>query len=381
MKVRLETINLIFLSDNNFPGSLSKYDSSGRPHNSTMPNVSSDPHLTVRTTHFEDERSVHGGAYAVRPGMQEPVEFLRKLFTHQQGLDSSGFSGLLPPDKRLLPNTRSAPRFRQTPYDASLSTTQHRKPGVYTFSPRSMLSAEARTRLSETRYLCSHNAEVCREMGELQKADVWSVLTQIVDGRIAAAESKSKMWIVKAADALASNFISSTLRFFESSGDVQMLATMVCVLRTQTQELPKSDRSTCTFLPLDHSGKYDSYIRIYASLLYAWGLLSPRVELNKHLRPQWQESATMTEFKIVPSQCIVCGDKNANGSMTCASCNDFMFRCVICENAVKGFFTWCNRCGHGGHTSHMMEFFQVSKECPTGCGCQCVLSSSKQEPD
>jgi Zinc-ribbon, C4HC2 type len=31
------------------------------------------------------------------------------------------------------------------------------------------------------------------------------------------------------------------------------------------------------------------------------------------------------------------------------------------------------RCGHGGHMSHLKAWFLKHKECPTGCGCQCVI--------
>ena len=30
------------------------------------------------------------------------------------------------------------------------------------------------------------------------------------------------------------------------------------------------------------------------------------------------------------------------------------------------------RCGHGGHTSHLLMWFAESDQCPTGCGCPCI---------
>lgn len=52
-----------------------------------------------RGKHVEYE-SVHGGAYSVRPNMQESMVFLRKLFTQQHQPDGkTPFPNLLsPPD-------------------------------------------------------------------------------------------------------------------------------------------------------------------------------------------------------------------------------------------------------------------------------------------
>ena len=34
-------------------------------------------------------------------------------------------------------------------------------------------------------------------------------------------------------------------------------------------------------------------------------------------------------------------------------------------------------CGHGGHTLHLAEWFVVEDECPTGCGCRCVVRGNE----
>jgi hypothetical protein len=41
---------------------------------------------------------------------------------------------------------------------------------------------------------------------------------------------------------------------------------------------------------------------------------------------------------------------------------------------VKGLFTVCDICNHGGHVGHMTLWFSKHIECPTGCGCNCALS-------
>jgi len=334
---------------------------------------------------IEPESSVHAGAYGVRPGMQEPVDFLKKLFSHQQQAEPAGYSGLmLPPDKRLLPTTAKDPaRFRRvTASDPFFPGRRKHKPGVYTRSRICTWSSKVQQRLVEARHLCAHNAKVCRLLGDLSKASIWDVLQQIVEGRLTAVQSKTGVWNTKAGDALASNFLSNTLRFLEYNGDIQMLATVVCVLRTDTQDLPKHERKRCVFLPVDTMGRYDSYIQMYSRILYAWRLLSVRAELNKRLSPEYRDDPFSLEFTALalPSLCNLCGEKNRNGSTLCSSCNSFLFRCVVCETACKGLFTYCLYCGHGGHASHLFDYFQLRQECPTGCGCRCVFAHKAAGP-
>jgi hypothetical protein len=34
--------------------------------------------------------------------------------------------------------------------------------------------------------------------------------------------------------------------------------------------------------------------------------------------------------------------------------------------------TWCEKCHHGGHTSHLIEWFNENNECAVNnCGCNC----------
>lgn len=39
----------------------------------------------------------------------------------------------------------------------------------------------------------------------------------------------------------------------------------------------------------------------------------------------------------------------------------------------SNWLTWCQTCRHGGHSAHILEWFQHHKECPvTGCSCKCM---------
>ena len=40
---------------------------------------------------------------------------------------------------------------------------------------------------------------------------------------------------------------------------------------------------------------------------------------------------------------------------------------------VRGIWSSCTECGHGGHLSHMQEWFEQYKICPAiGCGHLCA---------
>jgi hypothetical protein len=49
-------------------------------------------------------------------------------------------------------------------------------------------------------------------------------------------------------------------------------------------------------------------------------------------------------------------------------------RCCVCEVPVRGVATMCPFCGHGGHRSHLQDWFAVQSECPSGCGCRCLAA-------
>lgn len=77
------------------------------------------------------------------------------------------------------------------------------------------------------------------------------------------------------------------------------------------------------------------------------------------------------EFGVYCSHC-----RSEVRGTQCAICKGFTFQCAICHVAVRGSSNFCLTCGHGGHTSHMMEWFRTQEVCPTGCGCHCLLEST-----
>mmetsp|Transcript_14969 Transcript_14969/g.21181 ORF Transcript_14969/g.21181 Transcript_14969/m.21181 type:complete len:298 (+) Transcript_14969:609-1502(+) len=238
--------------------------------------------------------------------------------------------------------------------------------------------------LSQAKLNCLHNAKVCQELDQSDKADVWSLLAQMVDNALIDSVDEFSGW--NEAGALGQGLLDSILRHYEKQGDVQMLASISCVLCCKPEIESKAKG---TLLPGTDVERYDSYIRQYANLLYGWGLLTIRTELKKHLvrRLPGNEGALLVpvdcgtevtsqlpgvDFAIICSRCHIEADKETN---ICPSCHNFAFRCSVCTNAVRGLFTICIVCGHGGHVDHVMPWFEKHSQCPTGCGCKCMLST------
>jgi len=168
-----------------------------------------------------------------------------------------------------------------------------------------------------------------------------------------------------------------------------MLATIVSVLgsgRTQKERVLKKESTFDILLP-DDGAKYDLYIHVYGSLLYSWGKLTTRVELNKHLSSSVQGIGNSLKnkkekgaYEMFAPCCPRC-NQATSGKNVCQSCQDYAFRCSICTNAVRGLFTLCIKCGHGGHVNHLMPWFSENSQCPTGCGCNCTLANYYQNGD
>lgn len=56
--------------------------------------------------------------------------------------------------------------------------------------------------------------------------------------------------------------------------------------------------------------------------------------------------------------------------------NGSAISCAETSNKTQPFaswFLWCQTCRHGGHSSHLLHWFDEHPECPvTGCTCRCL---------
>ncbi|KAJ0402739.1 hypothetical protein P43SY_007881 [Pythium insidiosum] len=112
---------------------------------------------------------------------------------------------------------------------------------------------------------------------------------------------------------------------------------------------------------------YDVYKSEYAELLYRYGAMNLRSEVLKTTTAGVQEDKAGLQLEVVCRSC----ESPTNG-LYCRNCRDFAVKCSICQLVVRGQSMFCVACGHGGHESHLREWFETEKTCPTGCGCWCT---------
>ncbi|KHN86464.1 WD repeat-containing protein [Toxocara canis] len=104
----------------------------------------------------------------------------------------------------------------------------------------------------------------------------------------------------------------------------------------------------------------------YGDLLFRWRMYSKWAEVMKY-----SENAPVALPLWTRSKCGKCGYKCERGF--CARCNSQSppLLCALCRTPVKGLVTACAMCHHGGHSEHMLAWFQMNSNCPCGCGCEC----------
>jgi hypothetical protein len=219
--------------------------------------------------------------------------------------------------------------------------------GVYTLRIcRAGTNVSGNQDLAKMKFHCEHNARVYRQASESEKAEVWDLLAQIVEGRILNTGNAYDGWGGVGGGALGVHLVQRVLAYYEILGDVQMLSTMVCVLRGhKNHEL--SGKTPWHFLSRNEDLRYDTYIRRYEGLLFCWGLLGTRAELKKHLfqvlpcdkNGQVDDGPSVIGLTFT---CPQCGGLSDTESNFCHVCKDYAFRCALCDNAVRGLFTVCD---------------------------------------
>jgi len=199
-------------------------------------------------------------------------------------------------------------------------------------------------------------------------------------------------------------------RFVDRTGDVQTASWMT--VRVLTPELARTDQVT-------------AWVESYRTILDQWNMFTARAELDIALTAA---SASSQPCQQVYVCCHFCGKSvspwykglpkgGQTGSLSrqggggnkakiqsCPSCKKPLPRCAVCLvnmgtasgttvhnpevkpgnrdaklSQFNSWFTWCQTCRHGGHASHLIDWFSEHSDCPvTGCSCKCAQLDSGQ---
>ena len=145
---------------------------------------------------------------------------------------------------------------------------------------------------------------------------------------------------------LASNYITI--------GDIQS-SSMFLLAMLRTPYLTTRIQSN---LVTEHD--YDPVLYAYACLLHRWRYFYKRTQILSKIDYNYQPSASFSPI------------------MTTTTATTTHMKCSICLQPIFGQLFLCALCGHGGHLTHMHEWFSsgesAHKFCPDkGCTCRCLI--------
>ncbi|XP_046677873.1 GATOR complex protein MIOS-B-like [Homalodisca vitripennis] len=202
-----------------------------------------------------------------------------------------------------------------------------------------------------------------------------------------------------------SECVSLLQHYLDRSGDVQS----ACLI------------AACTFPSqlLDKDSQVQEWIASYRNLLNSWHMWNHRARVdialstrNPGTKPVQQVfvscnfcgksvSAYMQASSLSRGQLARLGATSNRLKMTsCPNCRKPQPRCAVCLvnmgtpayydgnpspspsrpsttplrlSPFNSWYTWCQTCRHGGHASHITQWFREHSECPvTACSCRCL---------
>ncbi|BES96654.1 missing oocyte, meiosis regulator, homolog (Drosophila) [Nesidiocoris tenuis] len=179
-------------------------------------------------------------------------------------------------------------------------------------------------------------------------------------------------------------------QYLDSTGDVQSVA--IFTMKGFPPSLLESNRA-------------QYWISSYRELLDMWRLWDHRAQFDiQHnartsLKPEQQIYVTCSFCMKTLSSNAFSRNKGPfprTKVSCCPNCRKPQPRCSICLinmgtpsqsdasncnsnnggmkiNTFSSWYTWCQTCRHGGHSKHIIQWFEDHQECPvTGCTCRCL---------
>uniref|UniRef100_A0A8C4NE65 WD repeat domain 59 n=1 Tax=Eptatretus burgeri TaxID=7764 RepID=A0A8C4NE65_EPTBU len=251
--------------------------------------------------------------------------------------------------------------------------------------------------------MCLANTAAAASVGRRDLVQVWSLAAASTSSFLAPSINPDveTPW---AAHPFGRGLLKSLLAHYSCMHDVQTLALLCCTFDAQQKLLAifffySRSHSSCYVAFLSLSDHHDIYIeatqqmwshldcmvsrlldpddilqrsefkKCYGEILYRWGLKEKRAEVLKFVCYPLDHHKGVEKSVFCSILIYHCGSKTRG--VQCSMCRSYSFRCAICHVAVRGASNFCLTCGHGGHSTHVLEWFLRHNVCPTGCGCHC----------
>ncbi|XP_059470417.1 GATOR complex protein WDR24 [Neocloeon triangulifer] len=154
-----------------------------------------------------------------------------------------------------------------------------------------------------------------------------------------------------------SEVVASALNRHAESSDVQTAASVLLVLgEKRAAHIEECKQETWLLGYLELLGRHKLWNTATKVIKLSW--LPSIHQLN-------QQSTTL------PTNCASCSRPLRRSGWQCDNCHHPCGKCAVCNELVKGIYSWCQGCSHGGHLAHMQDWLAKHRSCPAGCGHAC----------
>ncbi|XP_054288294.1 GATOR complex protein WDR24-like [Macrosteles quadrilineatus] len=158
--------------------------------------------------------------------------------------------------------------------------------------------------------------------------------------------------------------VGEALTHHAARGDVQTSVSVLLVLGERRKTLEHC---------LDETTQ-EHWLLAYIDLLSRyklWNICTQVIQLS------WVPSVSQLnqQSTTVYTACTQCHKPLLRSGWLCDRCHSATCGvCSVCNQVVRGLYVWCQGCEHGGHVSHLQQWFSDNRVCPTGCGHVCEFS-------
>lgn len=259
------------------------------------------------------------------------------------------------PIRSLGTSVINDPQRMPTPYRRSINQLipPHSTVSIYDVSillPVSRkLADDYKIDLNNAVDMCETNQDLTEKMAKDDLIHCWRLLDGLLS--IQPNLQNDDPWFQTP---IAQGLIKHLVSTYVANGDIQS-ASMFLLTMSQTPYLKNQIQSK---LVTDH--EYDPILYSYASLLHRWKHFYKRTQILSQIDHNCQAPAPSSQ-SLLPTTTIICS---------------------ICLKPVLGQHFLCAVCSHGGHLTHMHDWFSSDevkhKYCPEkDCTCRCIIKQQE----